>query len=138
MHALLRAGLSQKKFIEGSNIIVRLLLILFALTAASGLCAELDNANYWQQKGDELKENGSLSVALDCYNRSIQLDGTDPSSWMRLGLAYSGLKRYSEALSAYNESIRLKRDQAQAWYFRGWRSPIWAGIMRPSRISMRP
>ena len=62
---------------------------------------------------------GSLEVALDCYNKSIQLDGANASAWMNKGQALSSMERYADALSAYNESIKLDANLAEAWYGKG-------------------
>ena len=62
---------------------------------------------------------GSLEVALDCFNKSIQLDGANATAWMSKGQALSGMERHDDALSAYNESIKLDANLAEAWYGKG-------------------
>lgn len=59
-------------------------------------------------------ENDSFEVAFDCFNKSIQLDGSNATAWMKKGQALSGMERYDDALSAYNESVRLNFDLAEA------------------------
>jgi membrane associated rhomboid family serine protease/Tfp pilus assembly protein PilF len=62
-------------------------------------------------------EEGRLSDAIALYEASVALDGTDPSAWYNLGVAYQSAKRYDEAIKAYEHSLRLdssKRDARAA------------------------
>ncbi|MDD4093915.1 MAG: tetratricopeptide repeat protein, partial [Methanothrix sp.] len=96
--------------------------IIILLVLVSGLVnsiAKEYTAEYWQEKGDEFLQKESFDIALDCYNKSIQLDGTNASVWMKLGQVYSSLGRYPEAHSSYNESIRLDPDRAESWFSKG-------------------
>ena len=41
---------------------------------------------------------------------------SNPLAWFALGIAYTKLGRYREAIKAYRESLRLKPDIAATWY----------------------
>jgi len=71
----------------------RFILILMALML---LCAATSGkeytADYWFQKGNEFFDNGSVEIAIDCYNKSVELDSTNKSVWLNKGLAFANLE----------------------------------------------
>ena len=64
------------------------ILIVLVSCYASASGREYD-ADYWQQMGDDFLEKGSFTVALDCYEKFIELDGLNASAWMKKGEALS-------------------------------------------------
>ena len=57
-----------------------MLALASSLACASG---KEYTADYWQQMGDGFLERESFAVALDCYEKSIELDGLNASAWMK-------------------------------------------------------
>ncbi len=57
--------------------------------------------------------------ALLDYNTAIQLDITDPETWMRRGLIKEKLKDFNGAMADYTQSIKLKDDNEKVWFHRG-------------------
>ncbi|HQN30461.1 MAG TPA: hypothetical protein PKX20_04990, partial [Methanothrix soehngenii] len=89
------------EFTGGTHIKAFTIFILIALTQSMCFvcsCSEEYTANYWLEKGDEFLRNSTFEIALDCYNKSIELDSTSASIWIKKGRALVGLNRYSEAL----------------------------------------
>ena len=62
---------------------------------------------------------GDYPKALLDYNAAIQLDLTDPETWMRRGLVKEKLKDLNGALADYTQSIKLKDDNEKVWLHRG-------------------
>jgi tetratricopeptide (TPR) repeat protein len=62
---------------------------------------------------------GDYTKALLDYNAAIQLDITDPDTWMRRGLVKEKLKDLNGALADYTQSIKLKDDNEKVWLHRG-------------------
>ena len=53
---------------------------------------------------------------MDCFTRSIQLDGSYFSPWYHKGVALTQLKRYEEAVLAYEEALKLMPSDASTLY----------------------
>ena len=68
-------------------------------------------AHYWR---DEYK------LALDAFDKAIELEQDYVSAWINRGFALGKLSRYDEALEALDKAIELKPGYAPAWNSRGF------------------
>jgi tetratricopeptide (TPR) repeat protein len=61
------------------------------------------------EKGMASLLTAKYAAAVEFFNQAIKADSTDALAYCRLGLAYSALEKYKEAITAYKQAIRLKR-----------------------------
>lgn len=53
--------------------------------------------------------------AAECFERAVQIEGNDIYAWFYLGVCYTQLKRYQEAINAYeNNVLRLNPEHIDA------------------------
>ena len=95
-----------------------LIFIAFAVLCISAIGTEY-TADYWVQQGNEFFSKGSYEVALDCYNKSIELDPRNAVSWNNKGLALYYLGKYNETIRAYEKAIEIDPQYADAWGGKG-------------------
>jgi tetratricopeptide (TPR) repeat protein len=55
-------------------------------------------------------------LAIDQYRKKVSSDGKEANDWYNLGLAYSQMKRYDEAVGAFGQATRIKKDFADAFF----------------------
>ncbi len=59
---------------------------------------------------------GQLESHLGFYNKLIDRDPYSHHAWYNLGIAYSKLERYEEAVQAYEYATLVKEDFASAFF----------------------
>jgi tetratricopeptide (TPR) repeat protein len=70
------------------------------------------NAVYWNELGITLHNQGDLSGALKCYEKSSKLDKNYPDAVNNAGTVYYERKKYSKAVRYYKKAIGIKADFA--------------------------
>ena len=70
------------------------------------------NAVYWNELGITLHNQGDLSGALKCYEKSTKLDKNYADAVNNAGTIYYERKKYSKAVRYYKKAIGLKADFA--------------------------
>ncbi len=78
-----------------------------------------EEAHFYVARAINLSAQGDYSKALLDYNSALQLDITDPYTWMRRGLVKVNLKDFNGALADYTQSIKLKDDNEKVWLHHG-------------------
>jgi len=96
------------------------ILILIALISLF-MCAfgTEDTAYYWLKKGNDFYIKESYELALDCYNKSIELDPQNASAWNLKGYALDRQGKHDEAIKAYDRAIEIDPQYVNAWYKKG-------------------
>jgi tetratricopeptide (TPR) repeat protein len=69
--------------------------------------------------GDLLESAKLYNEALDCYQKALQLDQGNASTFLGQGVALANLKRPEEALESLKKAIYLDPESADAWRNRG-------------------
>jgi tetratricopeptide (TPR) repeat protein len=57
--------------------------------------------------------------SLNCYQKAIELDSSDVSTFIGQGLAFFNLKRYEDALESFSKAINLDDKSVDAWINKG-------------------
>jgi len=70
------------------------------------------NAVYWNELGITLHNQGDLSGALRCYEKSAKLDKNYGDAVNNAGTVYYERKKYSKAVRYYKKAIGIKADFA--------------------------
>jgi len=86
---------------------------------AKAIELKADNASYYSNRGNALRELKRLDEALLSYDEAIRLQPNYAEALNNRGNVLSELKRFNEAIVSYNEAIRLKPDYAAALNNRG-------------------
>lgn len=72
-------------------------------------------------RGFDLYNKGKYKLALEAFDKAIELKPDYAEAWNNKGWALSALGRNEEALKAYDKAIELKPDFALAWSNKGVR-----------------
>ncbi len=72
------------------------------------------------RKGLEHLAAGRHAEAVAALNQSIRLNPNDAIAYLKLGLAYSGLRRYNEAIVGFKMAARIKREVLDAEGYYRW------------------
>ncbi len=75
-------------------------------------------AAYWFQKGNEFYNNGYYELALDCYNKSIELDPLNTSTLTAIESVNLGLSKINSS-QFYDKAIMIDPTSAGAWAGKG-------------------
>jgi YD repeat-containing protein len=70
------------------------------------------------QKGITSLGSGRYEEAVQALNEAIQLDPNDATAYAKLGLAYSGLGQYKEAIPVFKMAVRIRPEviDAEVYY----------------------
>jgi len=69
--------------------------------------------------GDLLESAERYKDALDCYQKALELDQGNASTFIGQGVALGNLERYEEALESFEKAIDLDPESVDAWVNRG-------------------
>ena len=88
--------------------------------------SEVDTAEAWYQKGQELDRNGSYNESIQAYYRALNLTNEtleknpdDANAWQTKGLVLERLYRQDESAIAFDKAVELHPDNAFAWLHKG-------------------
>ena len=70
------------------------------------------------KQGVAYLESGNFDAAAETLRQSVDEDPEFATAYVKLGLAYSGLRKYKEAVAVFKMAIQIKPDQvdAEAYY----------------------
>ena len=80
---------------------------------------EPDNVGAWRQLGNAYYDTNRPKNAITAYNKSLELDASDPNVWTDLGTMYRRDGQYEKAIEAYNKAIQLNPTHQNALFNRG-------------------
>jgi tetratricopeptide (TPR) repeat protein len=69
--------------------------------------------------GDLLGRAERYKDSLDCYQKALELDQSNASTFVEHGGALNNLERYEEALESFEKAIYLDPESVNAWGYRG-------------------
>jgi tetratricopeptide (TPR) repeat protein len=69
--------------------------------------------------GRELKSQGRIIEAIDCYHRALKIKPDHANAYYNLGIAYDKLGCYNDAIDAYKQTARIEPNDAEAYYRAG-------------------
>jgi len=102
-------------------------LVLIALaTLCASAVAQVNSAEDWFNRGQELMGNESYEEALRAYDSAIELDPENARVWMgkgdtqiRMGDYNESQKTYENALNIINKSLEANLLDAKGWLVKG-------------------
>ena len=69
--------------------------------------------------GDLLRSEKLYKDSLDCYQKALELEQSNASTFLGQGVALGKLERYEEALASFEKAIDLDPESVDAWKNRG-------------------
>jgi tetratricopeptide (TPR) repeat protein len=69
----------------------------------------------------------SYKQAIDCYDKSIELDPTDSILYCNKGMVLANLKEYKQALECLNKAIEINSNYYIAYKERGKNNQVFTG-----------
>lgn len=78
-----------------------------------------DNAAFYSNRGNALKELKLLDAAVESYSRAIAIKPDYAEAYSNRGLALAELKQLDAAVESFNKAIAIKPDYAKAYFNRG-------------------
>lgn len=73
---------------------------------------------FFRKRADENNFKGEFELAVNDYNKAIELNPKDAASYLNRGRAYSGKKNYDLAILDYNKTIELNPQDSTAYFNR--------------------
>ena len=67
------------------------------------------------EEGNEWKEKGDFTKAIECYDRAIKSNPNDDIAWNRKGNCLFSMKQYNEAIACYDEAININKKVFDHW-----------------------
>lgn len=77
------------------------------------------NSYEWNERGNELYDQGNYQEALSSYDKALQFDPNVDVFWGNKALALNSLDRHDEALAAANNAIGINANYAWVWVEKG-------------------
>ena len=74
------------------------------------------DAEVWFEKGMAFDAIGRYKNALECYNRTIELNPNDYYAWLNKGTIYFEIDELEESVVCYNKAIEIDPVNMLAWY----------------------
>ena len=74
--------------------------------------------NYYKKKAKSLYNKGQYAKAIECLNKSVELDPKNSISWGNLSFSYYQKGNYKKALEAIDKCIELDPNDKDAKDFR--------------------
>ena len=115
---------------------IALLAVLLLIFPMSLTCLA-DNATELFYKGGDALKQQKYDLAIDYFNKAIQISNNYAKAYCARGLAYQGKMEYDKSIADLSESIRLKPDDA-AFVFRGNAYVEIKNYGRQWQITMKP
>ena len=76
-------------------------------------------AQNWYEKGEQLANCGNYAQALTCFNKAVEIQPQNNAAWVFRGVVLIHLERYEEALASCDRALAIQPTDKQAWLFRG-------------------
>ena len=76
-------------------------------------------AGEWHIKGYSLAEMGLWAKAIECYDRSLELEPKHAQTWTNKGVCLAALERRQEAIECHDRALALNPTFADAWNNKG-------------------
>ena len=80
---------------------------------------KLEQAELWKEKGDLFKDIKLYFKAAKCYDKSIELNPKDASTYITRGVTNYFLKDYNNAITDYSKAIQIDPNDNSAYSNRG-------------------
>ncbi|NPV62591.1 MAG: tetratricopeptide repeat protein [Methanotrichaceae archaeon] len=102
------------------NIILVALILCGFTAAAIGAGDSADNTTtYWNDQGDLLMLQYEFEDALNAYNNSLMINGSNVPALIGQGRAFINLGLSNESLKSYESAISISPGNVKAWIGRG-------------------
>ena len=88
-------------------------------SGAQGCGFNSNDAWGWRNKGGALYSLGKYDEAIECYDKSIEIDPDNPVVWNNKGLALNLLGKHNEAIASYDNAIKIDPNDADVWNNKG-------------------
>ncbi len=85
-----------------------------AVTGAEGSASE------WTQKGDAFRNEGRYEEALQCYEKSLEMDPRNGRVWRYRAQALAMRFRYEESVESCEKALELNPSDGEAWSLKGF------------------
>jgi tetratricopeptide (TPR) repeat protein len=104
------------------NMIVKLCLIVafvFVIITISFVIYSDNSSTFWLKKGQKYYQDNDLKNALDCYSKSIKIDGDNAVTYFSRGVVYEKTGKSDEAIRDFDQAIKIKRNFIDAYNHKG-------------------
>jgi tetratricopeptide (TPR) repeat protein len=107
------------EFYELRNELAEIYETLTGEAAPQPVSGTILNASQWVNKGVSLNGLGRREEALQCFNRSLEIDPLLAVAWSSKGIALVQLGREDEALACFDSALEINPSYGQAWNNKG-------------------
>ncbi|PKL57612.1 MAG: hypothetical protein CVV34_06610 [Methanomicrobiales archaeon HGW-Methanomicrobiales-5] len=95
------------------------MIIVLAALCSCG-CIQQSAAMESYRQGLHFNSNDNqFEQALECFNKSLELDPQFEDAWLGKSVALYNLRRYQDALQSIDRALELNPEYATAWWMKG-------------------
>ena len=69
----------------------------------------------WGKKGLKHKKEGNYIVAIQCYNKALEINPQDLQTLLNKGIVLKLQGKYDEAIQCYDEALKINPEYPNAW-----------------------
>lgn len=109
------------KLRKRANVKQHLVLTIIVLAAfCSCGCTQQSAAMEWYRQGLHFNSyDNQFEQALECFNKSLELDPQFEEAWRGKSVALYNLGRFQDAIQPIDRALELNPDYAEAWWTKG-------------------
>ncbi len=105
---------------KGAKILLALTICtLTAAVAAAESSSDNNTTSFWNNQGGLLIFQYKFEDALNAYNNSLKIDGSNVAALIGRGSALNGLGMHNESLESYQKAIEISPDNAEPIILKG-------------------
>ena len=102
-----------------SQIITAFMVLLICLTTFTTETFAAETAKHWNKKGMSYFQKGDLDKAIECFDKSIELDSNFVEAYENSAMAYFGKNEVSHAIDLYTKALSIDPNNTGLYALRG-------------------
>jgi tetratricopeptide (TPR) repeat protein len=87
-----------------------IIVLLLIITITSSGCTQHTQADELYQQGLTFNSHNQYEPALDCFNRSLEINPGSAEVWVARGVTLFNMKRFNEANESVDKALKIDPD----------------------------
>jgi tetratricopeptide (TPR) repeat protein len=77
-------------------------------------------AQLWNKKGLIYRKAGKLVESVECYDKALEIDGSNAAAWSNKARALDEMNMLPEAMKCYKKALQINPNSASTWNNQGY------------------
>lgn len=91
-----------------------ILLMIIIITTCTG-CVQKTRSDELYAQGLEYNAHSQYDHALDCFNKSLEIDPGSREVWLAKSVALFNMRRFDEAIESVDKALEIDQNYSDAW-----------------------